>query len=625
MPLKIMQFAPGINKEGTQLTSSPSWYDCDKIRFRKGRPEQVGGWMKYTDSSYIGVARSIYDWGASSGSKHIGIGTSHKFYVEAAVTGSTENLFDITPIRETTAAGAATFAIVGAGDATLTVTDSSHGAVAGDYVTYTLAVTLGASITADVLNQEYRIATIVDGDNYTIEAKDDTTGDPVLAGAGDTGDGGAGTVAAYQINVGTNNYVPAVGYSYSTWSSGLWSGGGALSFAGQLRLYSQDNFADDLVFCPRNGGIYYWDESVGAGTRAKALSALAGASDAPTAALQVMVSQVDKHVIAIGSNPIGSASIDPMLVRWSDDETAADWTPTAINSAGGVVLSNGSTIVSGIKTRQEILIFTDTSLYAMRFSGAPYVFSFSVVGENISLMGPHAAINRDGAVFFMDRVGFYVYQGSVQPLECSVYNHVFSNLDLSQAHKTFAAVNPDNSEVSWYYQSMDGDDVDRYVTYNYQDNIWTVGTFDRAAWIHAPTKDYPLATSNITSSDPPVNYLYNQEYGMDAEGSDIGGYIESGSLSIADGENFTFMKRFIPDFNITGIENNAMFTVDIKGNDFPSETPATLASSTVLADTKQSHVRVRAREVALKISSSGNGYGWTMGDFRFDLRTSGRR
>ncbi len=509
MPLTKIKFAPGIDREGTQLTASPSWYDCDKMRFRQGKPEQIGGWEKYTATSYIGVCRSILDWGSSTGGAYLGLGTSHKFYLEHG-----ETLTDITPIRQTTAAGDVTFAKVGNGDATLVVSDTSHGCVLGDYTTFSGAVTLGGLITATVLNQEYVVSLIVDGNSYQIEAKD-TSGDPVLANASDTGDGGASVVGAYQINIGTNSFIPATGFSVGVFGSGTWSGGGTLTFANQLRLYTQDVFADDLVFNPRAGNIFYWDESVGAGSRAVALEDLAGASDAPTIGLQVMVSPVDRHLIVLGANTIGTSTIDPLLVRWADQESATNWTPMATNTAGGVVLSTGSKIVGGIKTRQEILIFTDTTLYSMRFSGAPHIFSFSPVGENVNLIAPHAAVGRGDSVFFMDRGGFYIYKGAVERLECSVYSYVFKNIDLTQLNKVFASINPDNSEVTWHYPvAANGADITNYVTYNYKENVWTIGTFDRGAWIQAPTRPYPIASSNDTAS-PLVNYIYNHEFGYD--------------------------------------------------------------------------------------------------------------
>ena len=618
MALTRIRFKPGIDREGTQFTAGPGWYDGDKIRFRKGRVEQIGGWAKYTVNTYIGVARSLLDWGTAAAVRYLGVGTNLKFYVE---NGGALN--DITPLRATTAAGDVVVSAAD-GDATLTMTEADHGAVMGDYVTFSGLVSLGGNITAAVLNQEYAIATIVDTDNFTIEAKD-TGGATVTANASDTGNGGAAGVAAYQINTGTNNYIPSVGYGVGPYGSGPYGGGGDLLFSGQLRLYSQDTFGDDLIFNPRAGGVYFWDESVGVATRAVALPDMSGASNAPIAAFQVMVSPIDRHVICFGVNPIGDSSIDPLLVRWSDQENVVDWTPTAINSSGGKVLSSGTKIVGAIKTRQEKLIFTDTSIHSMRFSGAPFVYQFAVVAENVTILSPRAAISVGDSVFFMDMEGFYLYRGAIQPLPCSVLDYVFSNLDRGQAYKVFVTNNTDNSEITWFYPTGESQsEINRYVTYNYDEEVWTIGSMGRGAWIQASTKTYPISSSNDTVNIE-TNYLYNQEFGYDADGAEMAPYAESGLMPLGDGDSFEFMSRFISDFKISGNKNNANFNVLIKAGDFPMEAPTVRYTSTVLATTKQSHVRVRAREIALRIEGKGTGYGWTMGDFRFDLRTDGKR
>ena len=618
MALAKVTFAPGINKEGTQYSAGPTWYDCDKVRFRQGLPEKIGGWAKYSGDAIKGVTRSLFDWSTSGAQNYLGIGTNLKFYVEQ---GSL--YFDITPIRETTAAGDATFAAVD-GDATLTVTEASHGASVGDFVTFSGAASLGGNIVAAVINHEYQIASIIDGNDYTVEATD-AAGVTVTANAFDTGDSGASTVAEYQIQIGTNNYVGSTGYGVGNWGSAPWGGGGALSFAGQLRLYSQDKFANDLIFNPRGGSVFFWDESGGTGTRAVDLSTLGGASDTPTVALQVMVSSVDRHVICFGVNPLGSGNLDPLLVRWSTQESAAIWTPTSTNTAGGQVLSGGKAIVGAVKARQEILIFTETTIHSMRYAGAPFVYQFSVLSENVSCLSPKGMVTVGDMVYFISLKGFYVYRGAVQPLTCPVFDYVFSNIDRGQLYKVFATSNTDNYEVTWFYPSGGPDaEITNYVTFNYKEQVWSVGTMVRGAWIEANTKSYPIAASADTANID-TNYLYNQEFGYDADGVEILPHIESGSLSIADGEQFAFMKRVIPDFRWKGMEENADLTISIKGNDFPLEDETTRATGAVTNTTKQNHVRVRAREVVLRIDGEGLGYGWTMGDFRFDMRTDGRR
>ena len=616
MPLLKLKFQPGINREGTEYSADAGWYNSDKIRFRKGRPEKIGGWEKYSVSSFLGVCRSLEDWVVADGVAYLGLGTTLKFYINEG-----SSFLDVTPIRATTTDGV-TFAATN-GSSTITVTDTAHGAAVNDFVTFSDAASLGGLIIAAVLNQEYQIAGLTSVDVYTITAKD-TDGDTVTANSSDSGNGGSGVDGAYQISVGLDTYVQGVGWGASTWGSSTFGSSSALSASGQLRLYSQDVFGDDLVFNVRAGGVYYWDESSGTSTRGVALSAVSGASDAPTISLQVMMSDVDKHVICFGANPIGSSAVDPLHIRWSDSESAVYWTPTAINSAGGVTLSTGSIIIGALKTRQEILIWTDAGMHSMRFIGSPFIFQFSVVNEGISMVSPKAAVNAGGAVYFMDRGGFYVYTGSIQPIPCSVLDYVFSNLNIGQAFKVFATTNVDHGEVTWFYPiGSDDTEITNYVTYNYSEQLWSVGTMDRGAWIEANSKNYPVASSVVTSSD--ANYLYIQEQGYDADGSAMTAFIESGDIEMGDGEKYMLLSRMIPDFTFSGDTGSASMDVVVKGKDFPLEDLTTLSTSTVTSSTKQSFLRVRTRSSAFRIESSGSGFGWRLGDLRFDMRPDGRR
>ena len=616
MALTKIQFAPGVNKEGTEYTADAGWFDSDKVRFRKGRPEKIGGWRKFTEDIFLGICRSIHDWASLESIKYIGLGTNLKFYV---AEGSSFN--DVTPIRSTTSAGDVTFAATN-GDATLTVTDTAHGAVVNDFVTFSGSVTLGGNITATVLNQEYQIASVPTVNTYTIEAKD-ADGAAVLANSSDTGNGGSSVVGAYQINTGLNTFVSGTGWGAGSWGAGTWGSSSSVAAAGQIRLWSQDNFGEDLIFNARGGGIYYWDESSGTGTRGINITSLAGASDTPTVALQIMVSDTDQHVIAFGVNPIGSSNIDPLFVRFSDQENAADWTPTATNSAGGVRINSGSEIIGAVQTRQEILIWTDVSLHSMRFIGAPFIFEFTRLSSDVSMISPNAAVNARGVVYFMDRRNFYVYNGAVQPLPCSVKEFVFSNLNQDQAFKVFAAENNDYNEVTWFYPIGSADsEITNYVTYNYEENLWSVGTLDRGAWNGGTTRQFPLAT---TVNDPGSNYLYEHEVGFDADGEAMTAFIESGDLELAEGEFFMFMSRIIPDFTFNGDQSSAATDVVIKGSDFPLETASTLSTSTITPSSTQSFVRNRARHSIVRVQSSGVGYGWRLGDLRFDMRPDGRR
>ena len=618
MPLSKIKFAPGVNKEGTEYSADAGWFDADKIRFRQGRVEKIGGWEKYTDQSFLGVCRSLHNWSSLESINYLGVGTNLKFYV---AEGAGYN--DVTPIRLTSGAGDATFAATN-GSSTITVTENGHGAVVNDFVTFSSAASLGGLVTAAVLNQEYQITSVPTTNTFTITAKD-TSGTEVIANSSDTGNGGSSTVATYQINTGLNTFVQGTGFGAGTWSSGAWGSSSSISAAGQLRLFSQDNFGEDLVFNARGGGIYYWDESSGTGTRAIEIGSLVGASNTPTIALQVLVSDIDQHVIAFGSNPIGSSTIDPLLVRFSDQENAADWTPTATNTAGGVRINSGSEIIGAVQTRQEILVFTDVSLHSMRFTGAPFTFQFSTLSTDISMISPNAAVNARGSVYFMDSGGFYVYNGSVQPLPCSVKEHVFTNLNKGQAFKVFAAENNDFSEVIWFYPvGTDDTEITNYVSYNYAENLWAVGTLDRGAWIGYSKNSNPIASS-VNTGVTDANYLYNHETGFDDDGQAMTAFVESGDLEIGEGERFMMISRIIPDFSFRGATSDASVDFTIKGSNFPLETPTTQATATVTSSTQQSHIRTRARHAVVRIESSGSGFGWRLGDLRFDMRQDGRR
>jgi hypothetical protein len=618
MTLAKVQFAPGVNKEGTEYTADAGWFDSDKIRFRQGRVEKIGGWTKYSDQSFLGVCRSLHHWSSLESISYLGIGTNLKFYI-AEGSGYT----DVTPIRLTSGAGDATFAATN-GSSTITVTENAHGAVVNDFVTFSDAASLGGNIIASVLNQEYQIASVPTTNTFTIVAKD-TSGATVTANASDSGNGGSSTVATYQINTGLNTFVQGTGWGAGTWGSGTWGSSSSVSADGQLRLFSQDNFGEDLIFNIRGGGIFYWDESSGTGARAVNATTLGGASNVPTVALQVLVSDIDQHVIAFGTNPIGSSNIDPLFIRFSDQENAADWTPTATNTAGGVRINSGSQIVGAVQTRQEILVFTDVSLHSMRFVGAPFTFQFATLSTDISMISPNAAVNARGSVYFMDSGGFYVYNGSVQPLPCSVKEHVFSNLNKGQAFKVFAAENNDFSEVIWFYPVGEGDtEITNYVSYNYAENLWAVGTLDRGTWMGTSKNSNPIASS-VNTGVTDANYLYNQETGFDDDGSAMTAFVESGDLEIAEGDRFMMISRIIPDFRFSGATDAASIDFTIKGSNFPLETPTTQATATVTPSTTQSNIRTRARHAVVRVESTGSGFGWRLGDLRFDMRQDGRR
>jgi hypothetical protein len=610
MALSKIQFRPGVDKEGTQYTTDAGWFDSDKIRFRKGRVEKIGGWEKYSPDSIKGVPRSLRDFGTSDGSRYLGVGTNLKVYVEIGGVYS-----DITPLRKTTTAVASFQAFNGS--ATVFVTDGAHGANSGDYVTFSGAVGLGGNVTAAVLNQEYRVQTIIDANSYSIELA-------AGANASDVGNGGGSVTAEYQIGVGLNTYLPSTGWSVGGWGSSGFGSTSGLTAVNQLRIVSQDVFGDNLIFNNRAGGVYIWQESVGLGTRAVALNSL-GDNSAPDTALSVLVSEIDRHVICLGASPVGSTISDPLLIRWSDQENATSWFPSALNSAGGQVLSVGTEIVGYVKTRQEILISTDSGLVSMRFVGAPFIYAFSTVSENVSFIGPNAAVTVGDVVYFMDSGGFYSYAGSVQRLPCSVHRYVYENLNKSQKFKIFATGNPDFSEVTWFYQTDVEGDVTHYVTFNYLENLWSVGTLDRGIMSATEAKDFPLAGSNDLSNNAEVNYIYSHEIGYNADGQPMTAFVESGDLGIGDGDQFMHVSRIISDFDFSGSEADAQISVSIKGRNFPLESLTLLSTSQVNNSTMQSYVRTRARELVVRIESNNADYGWSLGDMRFGIRTDGRR
>jgi hypothetical protein len=630
MPYAKYKFKPGIDREGTDYSNEGGWYDANLVRFRKGRPEKIGGWQKATGNYYLGTGRALHGWVDLAGTHYLGLGTTYKYYVEL---GSAFN--DITPVRTTTT-GSATFTCT-SGSSTISVTDSSHGAVKNDFVTFALAVTLtGSNITAAVLNQEYQIATITSANVYTIVAKD-TDGDEVTADASVSGGGGGSTTAEYQINVGLDVYVEGTGWGMGTWGAGGWGSVGTLDSTNQLRLWSHDNFGEDLIMNVRAGGIYYWDESGGTSARAEALTALSGANLVPTKALQVLVSEKDRHVICLGADPLNAGgtartgAIDPMFICWSDQENAADWEPKATNTAGSLSISSGSDIIGGLSSREEIMIWTDISMYSMTYIGPPFTFGINLINQGIGLIGPKAAVNTPGGVYWMDRKGFYKYAGNIELVPCSVHYYVFSDFNQEQSFKTFGFLNKQFNEVGWFYVSGDSTEIDRYVVYNYGENSWTIGQLARYAWLDEGLSIYPRATGEANSTQ----YLYNHENGNDADGSPMDNvYIQSSDFDMQpDGDYYTFIRKIIPDVKFTG-NGGSDQTINfvLKSRDFPGDSLTTDTTQTVTSTTQKLDTRVRARQLTFRVESDDDnsagarlGVGWRLGDTRMDVKPDGRR
>ena len=640
MPLQKLQFQPGINKETTSYSNEGGWFDCDKVRFRQGFPEKIGGWGKIGVKSFLGSCRALWPWRTLNLDDFLGVGTHLKYYIESG-----EGYYDVTPIRLTTAAGDVTFAATN-GSSTLTVSDPSHGAVVNDFVTFSGAVSLGGNITAAVLNQEYQIFEIVDSSTYKIVARsvsslDNITDDgqysptPVVANASDTGNGGSSIVGTYQINVGLDTSVTGNGWGAGAWARGSWGSAATVDLiTDTLRIWTHDNFGEDLLINDMNGGIYYWDASaVNSLTNpAVAISDLAGADLAPTIAKKVIVSDVDRHVIAFGCDPLNNIGVqDPLLIRFSDQESVVDWRPSTTNTAGDLRLGSGSKIVTAVETRQQILVFTDVSLHALQYIGPPFTFGINMISENITIRSPISVVAVDDTVYWMGKNEFYVYNGGVQTLPCAVKDYVFSDFNSTQAEKCFGAVNSAFSEVWWYYPSANSDNNDRYVVYNYLQDIWYYGNLTRTAWVDRGVNETPIAAGRD-------GYLYNHEVGFDDgstnPASPIVAYIESSQFDIGDGDQFSFVRRLIPDLtfrNSTAETPIANFTV--KARNFPggaylqdnSKAVEKTASVPVEQFTQDTHIRLRGRSIAIKVDSDSTGTGWRLGSPRIDVRSDGRR
>ena len=771
MPLTKLQFKPGINRENTSYSNEGGWYDCNKIRFRFGVPEKIGGWQKDTTNTFLGTCRALKAWVTLAGTQLLGVGTHLKYYINK---GGDYN--DITPVRATTASGDINF-VATVNSQTITVTDASHGAETNDFVTFSSATStgLGGCITASALNQSFQI-TKVDANSYTItlgeasanatletnitssvttiamveaastlptaaqsagtmligtekitytgtsgktltgctrgalsttaaahtqgaklillpnttdagttainvggginDSATDITVDSSanfpsagmikidselityaskpsgtvirVSGGGTRGFGSttaaahdddavvtntASAIGAYDIAVGLDNTVFGTGWGTDTWGRSTWGSDGTRTLSSIMRLWSHDNFGQNLLINVRDGDIYYWDtssDSLGT-SRATALASVSGAdSTTPTVAKQVMVDP-NVHVIVFGCDAETSIGTqDPLLIRFADQGTVTTWQSLATNSAGDLRVTSGSEIVQAVKTRQQILVFTDVSLHTMQYLGPPFTFGLNLVSENITLMSSNAAKSVDDFVFWMGLEDFYAYDGRVQKVPCSVRSYVFNDFNLEQKEKVFASLNSTFNEVWWFYPSADSTEIDRYVIYNYSEKVWSFGTLVRTAWLDRGIFDYPLATDTS-------GILYDHEFGLNDVTSAIDAHIESSQIDIGDGENFLFLDRLIPDITFTGsTENSPVATFTLKTRNFPggnylqsndsSVTQSVAETSTVVEQfTDQAFVRLRGRSFALKVASSQEGVQWRLGTPRVNIRPDGRR
>ena len=636
MPLSKLQFRPGINKESTSYSNEGGWFDCDKVRFRAGFPEKIGGWAKKTPNSHLGVTRALPPWQTISLANYMGVGTNVKYYV---LYGGA--YYDVTPLRATTSAGDVTFAATN-GSSIITVTETAHGAIVGDFVTFSGAATLGGLVTAEVLNQEYQVETVPSANTFTIIAREVNpvsritvngiyTPVAVTANASDSGNGGGSTVGAYQLNIGLNTSITGDGWNAGTWGRGTWDSATTPTVESVLRLWTHDNFGEDIIINIYNGGLYYYDSSAGLTNRAIVLSLVSGAVSPPSVATKVLVSDVDLHVIAFGCDSEDDPGTqDPLLIRFSDQRNALDWKATVDNTAGDLKISSGSKIITAIETKREILVFTDTSIYSMQFIGPPDTFGITIVSEGISIRSPNSAVAIEDNVFWMGNNEFYVYNGAVQKVPCTLRDFVFSDFNTLQSEKVFAGVNSSFSEVWWFYPSSSSNEIDKYVIYNYQQQIWYYGSLNRTAWLDRGVNELPTAASTDY-------YLYNHETGDDDGSTDpvtaITAHIESSQMDIGEGDQFSFINRIIPDLTFRNSDIGKKATLSLKARNFPGgnylQSDSTDISKTATVPVEQftndAFIRLRGRSFALRVESTETGISWRLGSPRVDIRPDGRR
>ncbi len=635
MPLKKLLFRPGVARENTRYASESlgpagsttqvvgGWYESEKVRFRSGTPEKIGGWQRISANYFFGVCRSLWNWVTLEGTSLIGVGTNLKFYIEK---GGVYN--DITPLR-----GVATLTnpfVASLGSSVITVTDVAHGCITGDFVTFSGATGLGGDITSTVLNQEYQVTYVTD-DVYTVNVG-------IAANATDVlGSPGGGTVTAtYQINTGAAFQIPLTGWGAGPWGYGPWGTGvGSLS---SLRLWSQNNFGEDLIFAPRDGAIYYWDATTGVGTRGVLLQSLPGASDVPTVQKFTFISDTSRFVFAFGCNDYGSSIQDPMLIRWSDQENAVDWTVSATSQAGSLRFSHGSELITCLQTRQEIVVWTDSAIYSIQYLGVPAVWGSQLLSDNISIESQNCVALASGVVYWMGVDKFYKYDGRVQTLRCDLRQHVFSDINQAQAQQIFAGTNEGFNEVWWFYCSANSFVVDKYVVYNYAEDIWYYGTLGRTAWLDSGLREYPLAATYS-------NNLVNHEQGVDNNENGvalpIAASISSSEFDIDDGHNFGFIWRVLPDLTFRGslgdlapqcvmtliplVNSGSGYTDPRSTNGTSNATIQRIATAPVEEFTGQVYIRVRGRQLVFKIESNRLGTAWQLGAPRIDIKSDGRR
>tara|TARA_R110000796_G_scaffold84650_1_gene184322 strand:+ start:9055 stop:10968 length:1914 start_codon:yes stop_codon:yes gene_type:complete len=636
MPFIKMLFKPGINREITDYSQEGGWYSSNKVRFVYGFPKKIGGWAKYTVTAFVGICRSLFVYSPSGANNFMAMGTSKKIYID---TGG--SLTDITPLRLTTSAGDPRFTATD-GSAAISVAETGHGAIAGDYVTFSGAASLGGDITAAVLNQEYEIDSITSANAFVFTAT-------ATANASDeSGDGGGSTVAKYQISIGYDVSTAGYGWGVSTWGLSTWGTARATPVSLPMRLIFFTTYYDDLVFNVRDSDIYYWVNNLALDTRAVAMEDMSGANEVPQEVSQILISQdnTSNILLALGCTPYpasGGGAKDPLLIRWSDVTDKVEWEPTDLTTAGSLSVQSGSKIIAGAPTYRETLIYTDSTLNSLKFVGGNEVFRLDEISSSISLIGPNAVITTGTDTYWMGATNFYIYNGRVTVLQCPLSNHVFKAINTDQADQVFAGLIKEFNEVIWFYCANGSTAINSYVIYNFVAGIWYYGdtedNFDRTAWADASIREYPQAASDD-------GYIYNHEYGNNADSSAITASITSANISLDEGDRYVLLQRIIPDINFTGSDAGTTPTAEFKvsAKKFPGSAPYStneagsstdgsvtaansVASTTATVDefTSQIYIRARGNQMAFTIESTASGVAWGLGTPRADVRPDGRR
>jgi len=642
MALQKLQFRPGLNREGTDYSNEGGWYDADKVRFRSGFPEKIGGWRRYATNQFLGLARALWNWVTTSANNYLGVGTNVKYYVELGGF-----FFDVTPIVYTSVNVAAPVFYTTANSSTITVVDASYHPSVGDYVIVSGANTIAnTAITSTILNAEHVVTSLVNSTAYTFAVSTTAT---------NTANGGGSTVTIqYEYPVGLDVAVVGTGWGAGPWSRGTWGSAFSGGVQNQLRLWTNDNYGDFLFIAPRGGAVYYWiptgtypsGTAAGNTTRAQSLATQSTAAGydgtfVPNTTNQVLASAIQRFIICMGANPYdptnSETDFDPMLVRWSDQENPYEWVPAVTNQSGEFRLSNGSFIVSARSTRQEILVWTDTAIYSMQYLGPPYVWGFQILMDNISIISPNAAITANNITYWMGVDRFYMYSGRVETLPCSLWQYVYNDINKNQGFQVFAGGNDGYSEIWWFYCSTNSNVIDKYVIYNYLERTWAYGTMARTAWLDSPLRQYPMA------ADYNRRILFHEAAVDDIAGDTavpINAYVQSSDFDIGDGHNFGFVWRILPDINFNGSNvNGPSVTMTVKPRQNSGAPYGTANSPRVLSSnnyavsgvyniqefTGQVYTRLRGRQLAFRIESNNLGTQWQLGSPRIDIRNDGRR